>query len=57
MTKQLERAIEKLLNDPTIHDFTKTIVRVGLTKDCVDAVSDVQCALIVLKKVMDNNFR
>jgi hypothetical protein len=42
-----------VLNDPSVHNFTKQIIRDGLTKDPVDAVSDVETALEVLKEVMN----
>jgi hypothetical protein len=40
----------KVLNDPSVHNFTKQIIRDGLAKDPVDAVGDVKLALKVLKK-------
>jgi hypothetical protein len=45
-----ETKLFKVLNDPSIHNFTKQIIRDGLKKDPVDAVADVKLALKILKE-------
>ena len=42
-----------VLNNPSVSYFTKYIIYKGLKKDPVDAVSDVELALKVLKEVMN----
>ena len=43
----------KAMNDTTVHDFTKQIITVALTKDPVDAVADIELALEVVKETVD----
>lgn len=45
---------EKLLNDPTVHDFTKDIIRQGFRLDPVDSYYDCKRALQVLRTRMRN---
>ena len=47
---RLENRQEPFLNDPSIHHFTKQIVRDALNHDPVDAIADIELALNVLKK-------
>ena len=46
--------ITTLLADPAVHDFTKKVIREGLTKDCVDAVCDIHLAVQALEMVRDD---
>jgi hypothetical protein len=41
---------QSVLDDPSVSYFTKTIIREGLEKDLVDAVADVELALLILKE-------
>ena len=41
----------EVLNDPSVHTFTKRIIREALVKDPVDAVADIETALEVVKEV------
>lgn len=49
----LEPEIEKILTDPTVHNFAKHILNVSLSHDPVDALDDVELAARVLKKRLD----
>ena len=40
----------EVLNDPSVHTFTKNIIHEGLEKDPVDAVAYVELALEILKE-------
>jgi hypothetical protein len=52
-SKKLNEEVETILNSESVHFFAKEIIRLGLDKDCVDAVSDVQLALNLLRKVQE----
>jgi len=45
--------VAEIMNDPSTHAFTRQIIIVALTKDPVDAVSDIELALEVVKEVMN----
>ncbi len=45
---------ERLLNDPTVRDFTKDIIRKGFELDPVDSYYDCKMALQVLRARMRN---
>jgi len=49
-----KKAVNFILESPVTRDFTKEIIRKGLTKDCVDAVSDSMHAAGVLQMVLDD---
>lgn len=42
-----------VMKDPCTHTFTKEIIRSAQSKDIVDAIGDIELALVVLK----NHFR
>lgn len=44
----------KLLSDPTVHNFTKDIIKEGLRLNPVDAYYDCKIALQVLRSRMRN---
>lgn len=46
--------VEPILNDPTVHNFTKEIIRKGMTLDPVDAVADVRLALYALHAILED---
>ncbi len=43
------KEIAKVLDDPSVRNFCKDIITIGFSKDCCDAVSDVELALKMLK--------
>ena len=47
-------AVKGILASPVTSDFTKTIIKEGLTKDCVDAVAYVDDATKALQMVRDD---
>jgi len=48
-----EELYKKVMESPSVHFWTKEIIREGLNKDCVDAVYDVELALKVLRARMN----
>jgi len=50
----LAKKVRAILDDPTVYEFTKDIIRKGLFMDSLDAVNDVELALTVLKEVEEN---
>ena len=53
-SESLNRKVQEILDDPTVHSFTKTVIETGLNKDSVDAINDVELALSILKEVENN---
>jgi len=47
----LAKKVRAILDDPTVHEFTKDIIRKGLFRDSRDAVKDVELALSILTEV------
>jgi hypothetical protein len=47
---------QEVLEDPSVSDFTKNIIREGLEKDPVDAVAYVELALLILKEELLSKF-
>ena len=45
---------DKVLNSDSVHNFTKDIIKQGLTKDLVDAYYDCKLVLEILKEHMDS---
>ena len=50
----ISRAIEEVLGDPSVHNFTKDTIRRGLRLDPLDAFYDVQLASEVLRAFLDH---
>ena len=46
--------LDEVLNSDSVHNFTKDIIKQGLSKDPVDAYYDCKLALDVLKEHMDS---
>ena len=46
----MNKHTQSVLEDPSVSDFTKNIIREGLEKDPVDAVAYVELALEILKE-------
>jgi len=53
-SKEVQTEINNVLNNSTVSFMTKSIIRDGLKKDCLDAANYVQLAADVLKQVRDN---
>lgn len=50
----MQDRIENILKAPEVSDLSKTIIRVGLKKDVVDAVSYAQLAANILRDVRED---
>jgi len=50
----ISKAIDEVLKDPSVHNFTKDTIRRGLQLDCLDASRDVQLAAEVLRAHLDH---
>ena len=48
-----EELYKRVMESPSVHFWTKEIIREGLNKDCVDAVYAVELALKVLRARME----
>lgn len=53
--KETRDYVNAILTSPSVHFFTKEIIKEGLTKDTLDAVKDVQFALEALTTVMEDH--
>ncbi len=53
MSKSL---LDRVMSGDSVHNFTKDIIREGLTKDPLDAVRDCELALRCLKEHMEEVF-
>ncbi len=51
VSKETKSKVMEILDDDSVHYFTKNIIREGLTKDDVDAYFDVKLALDALNYV------
>lgn len=45
-----------ILDDPTVHDFTKQIIIESYRHDIVDAIADIELALKVVKARFDRSY-
>ena len=43
----------EVLNDPSVRNFTKEIIKKGLDRDIVDSIRDVELALKCLKEMYE----
>ena len=53
-TEKTRQRVDQILEGYSVHQLTKDVIRQGLTKDCVDAVRDVELALKALRLVCDD---
>ncbi len=53
MKSETQIKIQNLMENSSVHTLTKTIIEMGLKKDCVDAYYSALQATEVLKMVMD----
>jgi len=52
----MNKHTQSVLDDPSVSYFTKNIIREGLEKDPVDAVTYVELALLILKEELLSKF-
>jgi hypothetical protein len=50
-----QEVYDKIMNSFSVHYLTKNVLKEAWSKDCVDAVHDVELALQVLRRRMDEN--
>ena len=56
-TPTAKEMIDDLLNDPGVHTLTKQAIRLGLSKDPVDAYYDLELATEAMKRRMEEMTR
>ena len=57
VSETTRKKVEDILNNPTVHYFTKLIIREGLGRDCVDAAFDSRFAAGILKQIMEDTLK
>lgn len=54
VTHKTREKIRAILNAPDVSGYTKEIIRMGLNRDCVDAVREAQLAVDALEAIRDD---
>ncbi len=57
LSEETRKKVETILNDPTVHNFTKLIIREGLGRDCLDAYKNSAYATDILKEIMEETLK